>query len=80
MEQNSPPNKRKEAELKRLLQTSNLELKLEVRVKGLNPHPVFRISKIVHKTPPAPFHNTHIEFEQDQLPQLPDLTYGKIVF
>ena len=62
-------NKRKEAELKRL-QTSNLELKFEVKVKfyDLNPHPVFRVSKIKHKTTPAPFEVTHFEFERD--PQL----------
>ena len=43
--------KRKETELKRL-QTPNLELKIEVKVKfqGLNPHPIFHVSKIEHKT------------------------------
>ena len=37
---------RKETELKRL-QTPNLELKFEVKVKfqGLNPHPIFHVSK-----------------------------------
>ena len=56
--------KRKETELKRL-QTPNLELKFEVKVKfqGLNPHPIFHISKIEHKTSPAPFDVVHIEFE-----------------
>ena len=70
-------NKRKEAELKRL-QTSNPELKFEVKVKfqGSNPHPVFQVSQIEHKTTPAPFEVTHIEF--DRCP--PDLRYGKIVF
>ena len=49
-------NRRKETELKRL-QTPNLELKFEVKVKfqGLNPHPIFHVSKIEHKTSPAPF-------------------------
>ena len=72
-------NKRKETELIRL-QTSNLELKFEVKVKvqGLNPHPVLRVSKIGHKTTPPPFEGTPFEFERD--PQLPDLTYGRIVF
>ena len=39
--------KRKETEIKRL-QTSNLQLKFEVKVKfqGLNPHPIFHVSKI----------------------------------
>ena len=43
-------DKRKETELKRL-QTPNLELKFEVKVKfqGLNPHPIFHVSKIEHK-------------------------------
>ena len=43
--------KRKETEIKRL-QTPNLELKIEVKVKfqGLNPHPIFHVSKIEHKT------------------------------
>ena len=55
----------KETELTRL-QTSNLELEFEVKVKfqGLNPHPVFQISKIEHKTTPAPFEVTDIEFEK----------------
>ena len=71
--------KRKENELKRL-QTSNLEFKFEVKVKfqGLNPHPIFHISKIEHKTSPAPFEVVHIEFERD-LTQ-PTITYGKIIF
>ena len=43
--------KRKETKLKRL-QTPNLELKFEVKLKfqGLNPHPIFHVSKIEHKT------------------------------
>ena len=71
--------KRKETELKHL-QTSNLELKFEVKVKfqGLNLHPIFHVSKIEHKTSPAPFEVVHIEFEQD-LTQ-PTITYGKIIF
>ena len=71
-------NKRKETVLKGL-QTSNLELKFEVKVKfqGLNSHPVFRVSKIEHKSTPAPFEVTLFEFDRD--PQRPDLTYGKIV-
>ena len=72
-------HKRKETELKRL-QTSNLELKFEVKVKfqGLNPHPIFHVSKIEHKTSPAPFEVVHIEFERDL--NIPTITYGKIVF
>ena len=71
--------KRKETVLKRL-QTSNLELKVEVKAKfqGLNPHPIFQVSKIEHKTSPAPFEVVHIEFERD-LTQ-PTITYGKIIF
>ena len=58
--------KRKETELKRL-QTPNLELRFEVKVKfqGLNPHPIFHVSKVEHKTSPAPFEVIHIEFERD---------------
>ena len=72
-------HKRKETELKRL-QTPNLELKFEVKVKfqGLNPHPIFHVSKIEHKTSPAPFEVVHIEFERDL--NKPTITYGKIVF
>ena len=71
--------KEKKTELKRL-QTPNLELKFEVKVKlqGLNPHPIFHFSKIEHKTSPAPFEVVHIEFERD-LTQ-PTITYGKIIF
>ena len=71
--------KRKETELKRL-QTSNLELKFEVKIRfqGVNPHQIFHISKIEHKTSPAPFEVVHIEFERD-LTQ-PTITYGKIIF
>ena len=59
-------HKRKETELKRL-QTPNLELKFEVKVKfqGLNPHPIIHVSKIEHKTSPAPFEVIHIDFERD---------------
>ena len=65
--------------LKRL-QTPNLELKFEVKVKfqGLNPHPIFHVSKIEHKTSPAPFEVVHVEFERDL--NIPTSTYGKIVF
>ena len=72
-------HKRKETELKRL-QTPNLELKFEVKVKfqGLNPHPIFHVSKIEHKISPAPFEVVHIEFERDL--NIPTITYGKIVF
>ena len=72
-------NKGKETELERL-QTPNLELKFDVKVKfqGLNPHPVLHVAKIEHKTTPAPFEVVHIDLERD--PQLLDLTFGKIVF
>ena len=72
-------HKRKETELKRL-QTSNLELKFEVKVKfqGINPHPIFHVSKTEHKTSPAPFEVVHIEFERDL--NIPTITYGNIVF
>ena len=72
-------HKRKETELKRL-QTPNLELKFEVKVKfqGLNPHPIFHVSKLEHQTPPALFEVVHIEFEL-ALTQ-PTITYGKIIF
>ena len=72
-------HKRKETELRRL-QTPNLELKFEVKVKfqGSSPHPIFHVSKIEHKTSPAPFEVVHIEFEQD-LTQ-PTITYGRITF
>ena len=48
--------KRKEAELRRL-QRSNLEIKIEVRVKfnGLNLHHIFQVAKLGHKTTAAPF-------------------------
>ena len=70
---------RKETELKRL-QTPNLELKLEAKVKfqGLNPHAIFHVSKIEHKTSPAPFEVVHMEFERDL--SIPTVTYGKITF
>ena len=69
--------KRKETELKRL-QTPNLKLKFEVEVKfqGLNPHPIFHVSKIEHNTSPAPFEVVHIEVERDL--NIPTTTYGKI--
>ena len=72
-------HKRKETELKRL-QTLNLELKFEVKVKfqGLNPHPIFHVSKIEHKTSPAAFEVVHIEFERDL--NIPTIAYGRITF
>ena len=72
-------HKSKETELKRL-QTPNLELKFEIKVKfqGLNPHPIFHVSKIEYKTSPAPFEVVHIEFERDL--NQPTITYGNIVF
>ena len=71
--------KRKETELKRF-QTPNRELKFEVKVKfqGLNPHPIFHVSNIEHKTSPAPFEVVHIDFERDL--NIPTITYGKITF
>ena len=59
-------HKRQETELKRL-QTPNLELKFEVKVKfqGLISHPIFHVSKIEHKTSPAPFEVVHIDYERD---------------
>ena len=72
-------HKRKETELKRL-QTPNLEFKFEVKVEfqGLNPHPIIHVSKIEHKTSPAPFEVKHIDFERDL--NIPTITYGKIIF
>ena len=72
-------HKRKETELKRL-QTPNLELTFEVKVKFqcLNPHPIFHVSKIEHKTSPAPFEVIHIDSERD--PNIPTITLGKIIF
>ena len=72
-------HKRKETELKRL-QTPKLELKFEVKVKfyGLNPHPIFHVSKIEHKTSPAPFEVVHLDFERDL--NIPTITYGKFLF
>ena len=72
-------HKRKEKELKRL-QTPNQELKFEVKVKfqGLNPHPIFHVSKTEHKTSPAPFEVVHIDFERDL--NQPTITFGKITF
>ena len=72
-------HKRQELELKRL-QNPNLELNFEVKVKfqGLNPHPIFHVAKIEHKTTPAPFEVILIDFYRD--PELQDLAYGKTVF
>ena len=72
-------HKRKETELKRL-QNPNLELKFEVKVEfqGFNPHPVLKIAKIEHRTTPARFKVVHNDIERN--PNLPSLTYGKIVF
>ena len=72
-------HKRKETELKRL-QNPNSQLKFEVKInfQGFNPHPVFHVAKREHKTTPAPFEVVHIDFERD--PNLPSLTFGKIVF
>ena len=73
-------HERRETELKHL-QTPNLELTFEVKVKfqGLNLHPIFHhVSKIENKSSLAPFEVVHIEFERD-LTQLTD-TYGKIAF
>ena len=64
--------KRKETELKRL-QT----LEVKVKFQGSNPHPIFHVSKIEHKTSPAPFEVVHIEFER-YLTQ-PTITYDKII-
>ena len=57
--------KRNVTELKRL-QTPNLELKFEVKVKfqGLNPHPIFHVSKRDHKTSPAPFEVVHMNLNE----------------
>ena len=59
-------NERKETELKRL-QSPKLEVKFEVRVKlqGLNPHPIFHVAKIEHKTTPAPFEVILVDFNCD---------------
>ena len=69
----------KKLELKRL-QHPSLELKFEVKIRfqGLNPHPVFQVAKLEHKTIPAPFIVTYVDFIR--YPTLPDLTYGKIMF
>ena len=76
---NSLSTKRKETELKHL-QTPNLELNFEVKVKfqGLNPHPIFHVAKIEHKTTPAPFEVILVDFNCD--PELHNLAYGTIVF
>ena len=67
----------KERKLKRL-QNSNIELKFESKIifHGLNPHPVFQLAKQEHKTTPATFLLSNIEFHRD--PDLPDLAKGKI--
>ena len=59
-------NKRKETELERL-QTSKQKLEFggKVKFQGLNPHPVFHVSKIEKKTSPAPFEVTHFDLERD---------------
>ena len=48
--------KRKELDLERL-QHPNLESTFEVKIRfqGFNPHPVFQVEKLEHKTTPAPF-------------------------
>ena len=71
--------KRKELEIKRL-QHPNIELKFEIKTKfqGMNPHPVFKVANLGHKTTPASFIVTYVDFNRD--PTLPDLPYGKIVF
>ena len=76
---NSLSNKRKETELKRP-QTPNLELKFEVRVKfqGLNPLPIFYVSKIDYKTTPAPFEGILVDFNRDV--EFNTLAYGKMSF
>ena len=60
-------NKRKKTELERL-QTPNLELKFEVKVKlqGVNPHPVFQNE---HETTSAAFDLGDFDLERD--PNLP---------
>ena len=57
-----------------------MELKFEVKVKfhGLNPHPIFHVTRIEHKTTPALFEVILIDFIRD--PELHDLAYVKIVF
>ena len=69
---NSLSNKRKQLELKHL-QTPNLELKFEVRVKfqGLN------VANIKHKTTHAPFEVILVIFNRDV--ELNNLAYDKIV-
>ena len=59
-------NKRKKKQnSKGSIQTPNQELKFEIKVKfqGFNPHPVFHVAKIEHKTTPAPFEVVHNDFE-----------------
>ena len=71
-------HKRKEKELKRL-QTPDLELKfVKVKFQGLNPHPIFHVSNIEHKTSPAPFEVVQFDFERHLI--IPTITYGKITF
>ena len=66
-----------ELEPKRL-QHPNLESKFEVKIRfqGLNPHPVFQVAKPEHKTTPAPFIVTYVDFNRD--PTLPDLTFQNV--
>ena len=56
-------DKRKELELKRN-QNLNLDLPVEVktRFQGLSSHPVFQVAKLEHKTAPAPFIVTYLDF------------------
>ena len=55
-------------------------MKFEVKVKfqDLNPHSIFHLAKIEHKTTPAPSEVILIDFNRD--PELHDLVYGEIVF
>ena len=55
-----------------------MEFEVKIRFQGLNPHPVFQVTKLEHKTTPAPFIVTYVDFNRDPTP--PDLTYGKIMF
>ena len=50
----------------------------KVKFQSINPHPIFHVSKLEHKTSPAPFEVVHTEIERD-LTQ-PTITYGKIIF
>ena len=48
------------------------------KFRGLNPHAIFHVSKIEHKTSPAPFEVVHIDYERDL--NILTITYGKITF